>query len=275
MSTTPRSELALADPPHDPDLDPEPEVSGEMTLFEHLGELRRRVIISAVAVIVGAMIAWTWRNELFLFILEPLKIAAPTAEMAKVHYKDLTEPFFVLLKTSITAGIFLSLPVLLWQLWGFVAPGLYKHEKRMAMPFVFLATIFFLFGSSFCYYFVMPFGFEFLFKFSDPVSTPNIMMQEHYGFALKLLLAFGAVFEMPVIAMFLSAIGLITHRTLITYWRYSVIASFVFAALLTPPDVGTQIAMAVPLVILYGVSIVVAWFFTSRRERKARAEEEA
>ncbi len=256
------------------EFDEEEEVGGEMTLFEHLGELRKRLIYCVVAVLIGAIVSWTWRNELFMFILEPLKIAAPTAEMAKVHYKDLTEPFFVLLKTSVTAGIFLGLPVILWQIWGFVAPGLYRHERRVAIPFVFLATIFFLFGASFCYYFVMPFGFAFLFKFSDPVSTPNIMMQEHYGFALRLLLAFGVVFEMPVVAMFLSAIGLITHRTLIKYWRYSVVAAFIFAALLTPPDVGTQVAMAVPLVILYGVSILVAWFFTSRREKKAAAAEQ-
>lgn len=253
------------------------EVGGEMSLFEHLGELRKRLIYCVIAVVIGSIVSWTWRNELFLFILEPLNQAAPTAEMAKVHYKELTEPFFVLLKTAVTGGIFLGLPVILWQIWGFVAPGLYKHERRVAVPFVFVATLFFLFGSGFCYFFVMPVGFAFLFKFSDPVSTPTIMMQEHYGFALKLLLAFGAVFEMPVIAMFLSAIGVITHRTLIKYWRYSVIGSFVFAALLTPPDVGTQLAMAVPLVFLYGLSIIVAWFFTASREKKQRiaAEKEA
>lgn len=245
---------------------------GEMTLFEHLAELRRRLIYCIVAVLLGAIISWTFRNELFLFILAPLKAAAPSAEMAKVHYKDLTEPFFVLLKTSITAGIFLGLPVILWQVWNFIAPGLYKHERRIAVPFVFLATIFFLIGASFCYYIVMPYGFEFLFLFSDPVSTPNIMMQEHYGFALRLLLAFGAVFEMPVVAMFLSAIGLITHRTLIKYWRYSVVGAFVFAAVLTPPDVGTQLAMAIPLIFLYGVSIAVAWFFTRNREKRAAQE---
>lgn len=246
---------------------------GEMTLFEHLAELRRRLVISIIAVLVGAIVAWTWRNELFLFILQPLKDAAPTAEMAQVHYKELTEPFFVLLKTAGTAGVFLGLPVILWQIWGFIAPGLYRHERRIAIPFVFLATIFFFAGAAFCYYFVMPYGFAFLFAFSDPVSTPNIMMQDHYSFALRLLLAFGAVFEMPVVAMFLSAIGLITHHTLIKYWRYAVVAAFVFAAILTPPDVGTQVAMAVPLVILYGVSILVAMFFTKSRERRSAREE--
>lgn len=261
--------MSQVDEPRDPS---EQDISGEMTLFEHLAELRRRLIISIIAIVVGAVIAWSFRNELFLVILQPLKDAAPNAKMANVHYKDLTEPFFVLLKTSVTAGVFIGLPVILWQIWGFIAPGLYKHERRIAVPFVFLATIFFLIGASFCYFFVMPYGFAFLFAFSDPVSTPNIMMQEHYNFALRLLLAFGVVFEMPVVAMFLSAIGLITHRTLIKYWRYSVIAAFVFAALLTPPDVGTQMAMAVPLVILYGVSILVAWFFTSRREKKALKE---
>jgi sec-independent protein translocase protein TatC len=248
-------------------------LGGEMSIFDHLAELRRRLIYSMVAVAVGFSVSWTWRNEIFQFILEPLKVAAPTAEMAQIHYKDLTEPFFTLIKTSLTAGVFLGLPVILWQVWKFIAPGLYAHERKLAIPFVVLATLFFLGGASFCYYFVMPYGFAFLFKFSDEVSSPTLMMQEHYGLALKLLLAFGAVFELPVAAMFLSALGIITHETLIKHWRISVVASFIFAAVLTPPDVGTQIAMAIPLVILYGVSIVVAYFFTKQRERRAEREE--
>lgn len=251
---------------------PEADLGHEMTLFEHLAELRRRLIYSMIAIAGGFSVAWTWREDIFGFILVPLQKAAPTAEMATIHYKDLTEPFFTLVKTSFTAGIFLAIPVILFQIWKFIAPGLYPEEKRMAIPFVILATLFFLGGASFCYYFVMPFGFAFLFQFSDAVSSPTLMMQEHYGLALKMLLAFGAIFEMPVAAMFLSALGVITHETLIKHWRISIVFSFIFAAILTPPDVGTQIAMAIPLVILYGISIGVAYFFTKRRERKQAAE---
>lgn len=256
------------------DLAEEP-LGDEMSIFDHLAELRKRLIYSMIAIALGFALSWTWREDIFQFILEPLKLAAPTAEMAEIHYKDLTEPFFTLMKTSMTAGVFLGLPVILWQLWQFIAPGLYVEERKLAIPFVVMATLFFLGGSGFCYYFVMPYGFEFLFKFSAGVSTPTLMMQEHYGLALKLLLAFGAVFEMPVAAMFMSALGIITHETLIKHWRISFVGSFVFAAILTPPDIGTQIAMAIPLILLYGLSIVVAYFFTKRREKRTARELEA
>lgn len=247
-------------------------LEGEMTLFDHLAELRRRLAYCLVAVFVGFGVSWTWVENIFEFIAQPLKNASPNAAMGQLHYKSLTEPFFTLVKTAIVAGIFLAIPVILWQVWKFIAPGLYKHEKRLAIPFVILATIFFFGGASFCYYFVMVYGFQFLFQFGNTVANPTLMMSEHYDLAVKLLLAFGAIFEMPVVAMFMAALGLITHRTLIRFWRLAVVGSFIFAAILTPPDVVTQVAMAVPLTFLYGVSIVVAYFFTVRRERKNAAE---
>ncbi|MEM1347087.1 MAG: twin-arginine translocase subunit TatC [Myxococcota bacterium] len=248
------------------------EAGGEMTLLEHLAELRRRVVYSFIAVAVGFGVSWTWVEDLFTFILVPLEAAAPEAGMGQINYKDLTEPFFTLIKTAIIAGVFLAIPVILYQIWKFVAPGLYKHERRLALPFVAIASAFFFVGASFCYYFVMPYGFEFLFKFSQGVdANPTLMMSEHYNLAIKLLLAFGIVFEMPVAAMFLSAVGVITHRTLIEYWRISVVVAFIFAAMLTPPDIGTQLAMAIPLIVLYGISIGVAYVFTTRRERRDEA----
>lgn len=248
--------------------------SGQMTLFEHLTELRKRLVYALIAVFAGFCIAWTWAEELFKFILVPLEKAAPAQGMSTIHYQDLTEPFFTLVKTSLTAGVFIAIPVILWQIWKFIAPALYEDEKRLAIPFVFLATLFFFGGASFCYFFVMPYGFNFLFKFSEGFSQPTLMISKHYSLATRLLLAFGVVFELPVVSMFLSAMGVITHHTLIKYWRISVVCAFIFAAVLTPPDIGTQIAMAIPLIILYGISIIVAYFFTKRHERR-RAEEEA
>ena len=247
-----------------------------MTIIEHLAELRVRGVYALGAAIVGAIISWIWVEELFTFLLQPLEVAAMRAGMADkleaVNYKDIIEPFFTLMKTAMVGGIFLAIPIILYNIWAFVAPGLYKHEKRLAAPFVVLATLFFLMGAGFCYYFVMPYGFQFLLEFNKNVGQPVIMMREHYALSMKLLLAFGAVFELPVLAMFLSALGVITHRTLIKFWRYAVLAAFVFAAVLTPPDVITQLAMAVPLVILYFISIGVAYVFTTRRERaEARA----
>ena len=175
------------------------EEQGEMTLFEHLAELRKRLVYCMVAIGAGFAVAWTWVEDIYTFILEPLKKAAPELAMATMNYKDLTEPFFTMLKTALVAGIFFAVPVILWQLWKFIVPALYEHERRLAIPFVFVASMFFLGGSSFCYYFVMPHGFNFLFTFSQSVGTPTLMMSEHYDLSMKLLLAFGSIFELSLI----------------------------------------------------------------------------
>jgi sec-independent protein translocase protein TatC len=242
---------------------------GQMSLFEHLGELRMRIIRSLIFIVIGAALSWIWVEHVFNFLMEPLRVAAPTPEMAKVHYKDMSEPFITMIKTALFSGVFVTIPFVLYQVWKFIAPALYKHEKRVALPFVFLATIFFYTGATFCYYIVMPFGFQFLFKFSAQIASPTIMMSEHYAMVVKMMLAFAVVFEMPVFTMFLSALGVLTHRPLIAYWRYSVVGIFLAAAVLTPPDVLSQLAMAVPMVLLYGLSIIVAYFFTRRHEAAA------
>ncbi len=247
-------------------------VSGEMSLFEHLAELRKRLIYSMLAIATGFGISWIWREEIFQFLLEPLRQAAPAAVMAQIHNRDLTEPFMTLIKASFVAGVFLAIPVVLWQLWCFIAPALYKNEKRLAIPFVVVATVFFFAGGALCYKVVMPYGFEFLFAFGQGISNPTLMMGDHFSLTIKLLLAFGAIFELPVISMFLSALGVLTHYTLIKHWRGAIVGSFVLGAVLTPPDVGTQVAMASSLIVLYGLSIIVAWYFTTRRERKLAKE---
>ena len=150
--------------------------------------------------------------------------------------------------------------------------ALYKNEKRLAIPFVVVATVFFFAGGALCYLVVMPYGFEFLFAFGQGISNPTLMMGDHFSLTIKLLLAFGAIFELPVVSMFLSALGVLTHYTLIKHWRGAIVGSFVLGAVLTPPDVGTQVAMASSLIVLYGLSIIVAWYFTTRRERKLAKE---
>lgn len=244
-----------------------------MTVLEHLGELRTRVMKALVAFAVGFAISWTWVEQLFLLLQRPLQEAAPEAALAQMHHKDLSEPFFVLLKTAMFGGLFLAIPVILYQLWQFIAPGLYPNEKKAVMPFVALSYLFFIVGSAFAFIFVLPKGYEFLLNFSADISQPELMMSEYLAITTKMLIGFGAIFQLPVVSMFLSQIGILTHRHLIKFWRYSVVLSFVVAALLTPPDVVTQILMAVPLCILYFLSIGIAWYFTTRRERKAALEE--
>ncbi len=166
--------------------------------------------------------------------------------------------FIVALKVSLYAAIFLALPIILWQGWLFVAPGLYDNEKRMALPFLIGVTVMFAIGILFAYYVVTPFGFQFLITFGAFLYTPLINIEDYIGFFAKILFGFGIAFELPMIVYFLASIGLVTERTLIGFFKYAIVIIFIVAALLTPPDVITQMLMAAPLILLYGVSILVA-----------------
>ena len=239
-----------------------------MSLMEHLRELRRRVLFSLIAVFIAFGVCWFFVFEIFEFLQQPLIIAAPEEHMAALHNQDLAEVFFTLLKTAGLAAVFVASPVVLFQIWKFVAPGLYPNEKRAVIPFIFFGTFFFFLGAAFCYYLVIPLGYRFLFDFSAQLADPVLMIESYFALTIKLLFAFGLVFELPVVTYFLSAIGIITHRTLIKQWRIAVVVAFVVAAVLTPPDVLTQVLLAGPMILLYGVSIGVAWVQTRRRERR-------
>jgi sec-independent protein translocase protein TatC len=165
--------------------------------------------------------------------------------------------FFVALKVSFFAGLLGAMPFILYQLWLFVAPGLYSNEKKMAIPFVVGGSIMFFTGVMFAYYVVTPFGFQFLITFGAFLYTPLINIEDYVGFFTKIMFGFGLAFELPVFAYFLALLGLVTDRTLIDFFKYAVIIIFVAAALLTPPDILTQLLMAAPLIILYGVSILI------------------
>ncbi len=166
--------------------------------------------------------------------------------------------FIVALKVSLFSAIFLSLPIILWQMWLFVAPGLYENEKKMALPFLFGVTIMFIVGVLFAYYVVAPFGFQFLITFGAFLYTPLINIEDYIGFFAKIMLGFGIAFELPMIVYFLALIGLVTDKMLIEFFKYAIVIIFIVAAILTPPDVITQVLMATPLILLYGVSIIIA-----------------
>jgi len=165
--------------------------------------------------------------------------------------------FFVALKVSFFAGILGALPFVLYQLWSFIAPGLYENEKKMVMPFVLGGSFMFMVGVLFAYYVVTPFGFQFLITFGSFLYTPLINIEDYVGFFTKIMMGFGVAFELPVIAYFLAVLGMVTDKTLKDFFKYAVIIIFALAALLTPPDVLTQLLMAVPLIILYGFSILI------------------
>lgn len=236
-----------------------------MSIIEHLAELRVRLLYSIIAIGVGCVVGWIWGEQILSFLKVPLIESGMEVETTDIHHKGLAEPFYVMLKISLLGGVFMASPYVLYQAWKFVAPGLYADEKKVALPFVFVGTIFFFAGAAFCYYGVLPFGYKFLLEFGMAVSKPELMLEEYISLTTKLMFVFGAVFELPVFAMFLSALGVIDHNTLLRYWRVAVVGAFVLGAFLTPADPMTMMLLAVPLVVLYFLSVGVAWIFARRR----------
>ena len=182
--------------------------------------------------------------------------------------------FFVALKVSFFAGLLGALPFILYQFWLFISPGLYANEKKMVIPFVAGGSLMFMVGVLFAYYVVTPFGFQFLITFGSFLYTPLINIEDYVGFFTKIMMGFGIAFELPVFAYFLALLGLVTDKTLIDFFRYAVLIIFVLAALLTPPDVLTQLLMAAPLILLYGVSILIVRAVNPHVEEKDDDEDE-
>jgi len=236
-----------------------PESDVRMPLTAHLEELRTRLIRMIAALAIAAIAAWSIIERLVEFLLAPLQQLRP--EQSLIIGTGVTAAFFTKLKVAVIAGVFLSSPILFYQAWRFVAPGLYDREKRVAMPFSIAATIFFITGASFCYWLVFPVAFTFfLDEFASIGVSAQIRVSEYLSFASRMLLAFGVTFELPVVTFFLARIGLVTHKTLIAWWRYAIVVIFVVAAVLTPgPDVASQMLMAAPLLVLYVMSIGVAY----------------
>jgi len=233
-------------------------------LKPHLVELRKRLGLSVLSIFIAFIIAFTFHETILEWITAPLNTAlSQVAELSKkaaegmVTTHQVGGAFFVALKVSFFAGLLGALPFVLYQIWLFIAPGLYNNEKKMILPFVFGGSIMFFIGVLFAYYVVTPFGFQFLITFGSFLYTPLINIEDYVGFFTKIMMGFGIAFELPVFAYFLALLGLVTDRTLIDFFRYAVLIIFVVAALLTPPDVLTQLLMAAPLVLLYGISILI------------------
>jgi len=231
----------------------------------HLEELRRRLIICFSAVGIGFVISYIFSKSLFEILMQPLLAAMPPEE--KLIYTGLPEAFFTYLKVAFLAGILLAVPVIMYQLWIFIAPGLYEKEKRLLMPIVFLSSLFFLGGALFGYFVVFPFGFKFFMGFASDYVRPLPSMKEYLGFSAKLLFAFGVVFELPLFITFLARLGIVDTKFLKARRKYAILLFFVFAAILTPPDVITQVMMAGPLIVLYEVSIVGAKLFGKKKTK--------
>ena len=237
----------------------EPEADLRMPLTAHLEELRWRLVRTLLAVGTAFVGCYWVAERLFAFLIRPLALLRP--DQAIVIGTGVAEAFFTKLKVSLIAALFVASPVVFFQAWRFVAPGLYESEKRTALPFAAVASVFFCLGAAFCYTLVLPVGFRFfLQEYASIEVAPQIRISEYLSFTSRMLLAFGTTFELPVVTFFLARLGLVTHRTLIGMGRYAIVAIFVVAAVLTPgPDVASQLLMAAPLLFLYGVSILVAF----------------
>jgi sec-independent protein translocase protein TatC len=235
-----------------------------MTLLEHLDELRRRIAYSLVAICAGFVVCWYFAKPLFAWLERPVTQFLPEGD--KLAYTGLVDPFMLYMKVGLLAGIFLASPVVLHQLWLFVAPGLYRNERRIVLPFVLVTTAFFLGGGYFGYSVAFPMVCRFLLQVGGDFKQV-ITINEYFSMASKVILGLGLVFELPVLILFLARIGIVTHRFLLRYFRYAVVVIFIIAAVITPtPDVATQSVFAIPMIGLYLLGVLVAWLFGKKQE---------
>ena len=232
----------------------------------HLDELRKRIVICIVAVAVGFLGSYFFAEQIFDILIKPLQAELPPDSM--FIFTGLPEAFFVYLKLSLFGGILLASPVLLWEVWCFVAPGLYDQEKKYVYPFVIFSTLLFATGVSFGYFVVFPIAFKFFMGYSSEIIKPLPSIKEYLNFSCKLLFAFGVVFELPLFTLFLAKIGLVNEKMLRSKRKFAILGIFAVAAILTPPDVVSQILMAIPLLVLYEISILVAKYFGKKEEEE-------
>lgn len=243
----------------------------EMTFLEHLEDLRKRLFYSFIAIIVAVIPAWTFSRQLYDLLARPVTQYLP--EGTKMAFTTLTAPFMLYLKVSFLAAIFITSPFVFYQLWMFISPGLYQREKKYVIPFVFFTSFFFILGALFGYYIVFPWACRFFINLGKDFQ-PVITVDRYFSFALKVLLGIALVFELPTLVYFLSKIGLITSRWMVKNFKYAVLAAFVIAAIITPtPDMITQSIVAVPMIALYGLSILIAMAVGKRREKQLQEQE--
>ncbi|NOY13687.1 MAG: twin-arginine translocase subunit TatC [Deltaproteobacteria bacterium] len=248
------------------------EPSGAMPLSNHLEELRKRLIIAAGAWLVAFLGCYSIAEQLFERISEPVRQALPKG--SSLVFISATEPFFTLLKVAALGGLVVAFPIIVWQIWGFVAPGLYAGEKKLVIPFVLFSSLCFGGGTFFGFTFVFPMIFSFLVKYGTDVGGVNAMlsMGAYLTLASRLLIAFGLVFELPIIIFFLARMGIVDHKWLAKNRKFALLVAFVVGAVLTPPDVFSQASIALPFIILYEIGIIVARLFG--KEKVVEEDEE-
>ncbi len=264
--------MAVASLPSPPETDPyeenDQDTTAKMSFLEHLDELRRRLIVSAAAIAGGFFVCIFFIDKIFAFIMRPLLTVLPKG--GHFIYTEPAEMFMLQLKGAALAGLVLATPIVLYQLWLFIAPGLYSHEKKFAIPFVFMATFFFVAGVLFSHFIAFPWTWAFFASFSTDYVDFMPKVSPVFSFYAKMLLAFGVIFQMPTLVFFLARFGLVTAGFLLRYFKYAVLIIFIVAAVLTPgTDVVSQLMMAVPMLLLYIISVGIAWLFGRKKPQIA------
>ena len=242
-----------------------------MPLMEHLRELRKRMIVCMIAAGLGCVVSFFFVEQIWAFLVAPMQEALDVTGRGSMAITDPMEGFMTQLKVAAVAGLGGAAPVVFYQIWQFVAPGLYPKEQHFVIPMVICSTLLFAAGLTFGYTVIFRFAFPFFLEITPENTEAMLSINSYLSIATKLLLAFGSCFQLPVVIFALARVGLIDHLDLIRGFRYSIVAMFVVSAMITPPDVLSQSLMAGPLIILYGIGIVVAWLFSTKVREKAEA----
>lgn len=258
--------LPMSDYPND---QPEVKSVSQMPFLDHLDQLRWRLLKSIIAIVAMSVIAFSFSDELFQLIIKPLGDI-------QLHVTDVTGSFYAYLKVSMITGVLAAVPVIFYQLWAFVSPGLYAQEKSAIIPMAAVSTLLFLTGVSFCWWIVLPMSLNFLIGFSGDLFEPIITVGSYISFAGTLLIAFGFSFEMPVVAYFLGKIGILSSAFMVKGRRYAIVIILIVAAILTPADIFSQVMLAGPLYVLYEISILLVKSIEKKRAiKRAREDREA
>jgi len=248
----------------------EEDSGAKMSFLDHLDELRKRLIACIYGLVFGCAVAFFFVDRIQTFIWLPLFQELNKVNGAKFMYTQGFEPFMLTMKIGALGGLMIALPFVLYQLWLFIAPGLYSHEKKMAIPFVIFCTVFFLIGAAFSHYVAFPWTWKFFLGWETQYMEFRPTIADTFGLYVKMILGFGLIFQMPTIVYFLARMGVVSAGFLIKHTKYAVLAIFIIAAVISPgTDVVSQCLMAGPMLALYGFSILVAWVFAKKREPEA------
>jgi len=243
-----------------------PEDDVQLSLRDHLIELRKRLKWAVIWLLLGFGASYYWSQQIFHFMMQPVFAALPEGEKA-LHFASSVEPFIIYMKVGLYAGLFVASPFIFWQIWLFVAPGLYRRERKKIAPFVLAATLFFVGGATFCYLVILPPAFQFLINTAGPDIKPVLMMDEQLSLVMMMLLAFAIIFELPMVLTLLAMMGVVDYKFLSKYRRHAIIVNVIIAAFVTPTGDPFNLAlMALPMMVCYELGVLCARIFGKRGE---------